>query len=172
MAEKDLKYYLTIIRMAEKYFTKLPDGQYQLAMKLLPNIVGVGIGSHGAERDFLAKAEGWVKYALENNVEVFPEINKETKKKVEIKLIEPLPCPFCGGNDIEVDIDYGKALVGCEYCGYKILVGQISFSRKLPVEQQAIKLWNNCRPIEKELRKEIAELKSRLQDKGREGGLE
>ena len=77
------------------------------------------------------------------------------------------PCPFCGGNEVQLYIDddrtaeelglfsYYREIV-CRHCG---LSNKSIYANRDRVENAAIKHWNT-RPIEDALRKEIAQLQT------------
>jgi predicted RNase H-like HicB family nuclease len=154
--KKDLNYYKELLRMDEKIFKEQEDGYWQVSYRKLPNIIGKGFGVSAAERDLQTKAEEWIQQAIETGIE-------PVKKKRGTASPAPVrPCPFCGGKDIKVDITGSEGYVGCRDCDYELWVGEVDFDRRMPVENQAKKLWNEMRPIETALQAKLAELKARV----------
>ena len=72
------------------------------------------------------------------------------------------PCPFCGGNEVQLYIDDGLGVFSyyyeiiCRHCG---LSNKSIYANRDRVENAAIKHWNT-RPIEDALRKEISQLQA------------
>jgi hypothetical protein len=161
MSDKDLNYYLDLLRMDAKSFVRQADTTWIVSYKKLPMLEGKGIGTSEAEHDLLLKAKEWITKSLENGNEIFVKDKSERYYR-----ITPRPCPFCGCTDIKVDIESEEAWVGCRNCHYEINVGAVYFNRHSSVENQARNLWNKLRPLETDLLNKVAELEARIKELG------
>ena len=154
--KKDLKYYLELLRMDVKAFNQQADGTWEVNYRKLPKVVGKGFSVSEADRNLQTKVTEWINQATEKGIEPIK------KKRGEASPAPVKPCPFCGGKNIKVDITGSEGYVGCADCDYELLVGEVDFDRRIPVENQAKKLWNEMRPIESTLQAKVAELKARI----------
>lgn len=68
----------------------------------------------------------------------------------EVTEVELLPCPFCGGEDLEVKTDNemhmdrgARAVVMCNTCRAQGAIAEIEwYEREAKAKTEAIKLWN------------------------------
>lgn len=156
--KKDMQHYVGLLATDSRSFIQQPDKTWRVFYKKLPNVIGRGVGISEAELDLAVKAVACIEQAIANGAVA---VNKNIG---EPRSVVAKPCPFCGGKNITVDIAGCEGYVGCGDCGYDFSVGDIDFDQRTPVENQAKKLWNNRRPIERAMQSKIAELQARIDE--------